>query len=129
MSRKIDALIAEHVMGLEILQRDLTNPSHHPENDPAVTLSADIAGTGYRVAKEIPRYSTRINIAWSVVKVMMPEWRFKLLDFQEQPSITWLARFKGRSGAINHIEHEAIEDTAPMAICLAALKAKGVEVD
>ncbi len=89
MTRKIDALVAEHVMGL----------------DPN------------RAEFALDEYSTDIAAAWEVVeKMSVPLEIIRHRDGKQWGVLD--ARFRNTTWA----------DTAPLAICLAALKAKGVEV-
>lgn len=111
--RKLDALIAEKVMG-------------YPDK-----LKADKYDNVYRksgdswIATAIPNYSTEIAAAWEVVEKMrlqgfftsvtdlsldsgIEDWSWSFVDIK-----TGSRRYNGRG-------------TAPHAICLAALKAKGV---
>lgn len=104
MSRKIDALIAEHVMGFKIYE-------DHTMNKPCVDTLFNI-----------PNYSTDISAAWGVVEkvgcIRAGESTvdcFSLNHWPEGYEVEW--GFE-----------PVTAKTAPMAICLAALKAKGVEV-
>ena len=95
MSRKIDRLIAQHIMSNEILWGDT-----------------------------IPHYSTDIAKAWEVVEEMNPEYNF-FIRMLHRPAVRVI-----RKEYMGHENTSTIfDESAPMAICLAALKAKGVEVD
>ena len=70
---------------------------------------------------EIPHYSTCIQDAWKVVEKLTQEWRFRLThDFKrpndERPYRAAFCKWGTKA-------HRAYADTAPLAICLAALKA------
>lgn len=117
MSRKIDALIAEHVMGYTSeWHRGYLGPEHgcNSYTTPCGTISMPIEG--------LPCYSTDIKAAWEVLeKLDLEEWNWTIYPRchnQECPSVV-LHKF-------HHSFH--IQDQIPMAICLAALKAKEVEV-
>jgi hypothetical protein len=105
--RKLDALVAEKAMGAKVWDRDgvliMTRCSPH---------------------QELPHYSTDWAAVGNVVKEMQ--------DYQKPPQMGhplhlqyhyWVKKWYASIGA-----SEALEDTAPLAICLAALRAKGVEV-
>jgi hypothetical protein len=75
-----------------------------------------------RVAREVMGeicrdYSTDITAAWSVVDKMRDEGYWMELIGPMNPRDEWVARFV----QINWVE-DASADTAPMAICLAALE-------
>lgn len=111
MSRKIDALVAEHVMGLNDVESFEKGPFqnnlyYNPYDDP----------NGWEV---VPNYSTDIADAWEVVEKQKPNW----LSLDGCGS-EWNVTFHDSENI-----WVANSDTAPMAICLAALKVKGVEVD
>ena len=85
------------------------------------------------MGNDVRPYSTVIQAAWSVVEKMRAEkFGFKLecgeTNWNERS--TWFAGFGKR---LNPVECEAkyvdTIETAPMSICLAALRAKGVEVE
>ena len=70
--------------------------------------------------------STNIDQAWMVVEeTREKDWYFELTQW---PDGIWLAEFF-ESGLGYIIHGQAESDTAPMAICQAALKAKGHEAD
>lgn len=111
MSRKIDALVAEHVMGLEV--------SPDEDQDPRVA-----------------HYSTNIVAAWGVIDVAFPytpgrrdyDDRWFRMDRDERG---WTAGWCGCEpfeGDYFLYHTQVTANTAPMAICLAALKAKEIEV-
>ena len=106
--RKIDALIAEHVFNFDVVNGKVAD---------------DFGNTG-----EPFSYSTSIADAWLVmthmelkdfncyVKTIYPEF---IVGITEEEPPRWKV-------GVNY--HEAASDSAPLAICLAALKALGVEV-
>lgn len=106
--RELDALIAEKVMGFETVNFKSSDPHE-------IIVTKDAEGN-MRMA--VPFYSTDIAAAWEVVE--------KLRD-------TWAIELHGRDGAWSCLVEEGDEvtahfiaiaeaDTAPLAICLAALK-------
>lgn len=99
MSRKIDALIAEHVFGLSLLD----------EGD-----GLKIGDFRIGESNEIPNYSTSIAEAWEITE----EYKRWALFYWNDDQIKCVL---GRGT-------EATASTAPMAICLAALKHLGVKV-
>lgn len=105
---KIDALIAEHVMGVGKMRG--TFVTDIDQETRTLTLATRL---------EYPRYSASIEAAWEVVEKLNAEgfW-FNLSTCDDR---TFTADFSGDSR-----EYSA---SAPYVICLAALKAKGVEVE
>jgi len=102
--RELDSLIAERVMGWKVFAGDPgygRPPGNHP-----LSLVLDV----------LPNYSTSIVEAWQVVEKMRGDYELDLSDHVTY----WTARFtKARSTSPHVIEAE----TAPLAICRAALKA------
>lgn len=121
--RELDALVAEKVMGWEQVQ------------DPPHTYIAYNTPTGFRLPEEIPAYSTDLNAAWKVVEAMRRRgfWCQMRTPFgtpeQKLDDGCW-AGFTphGTSGWNGKPDNWTSAPTAPHAICLAALKAVGVEV-
>ena len=103
MSRKIDALVAKHVMGLEEVEK-------------IGGYWVDEIVNGVTIRTALPRYSTDIAAAWSVVEKLGMTYRI------EDGTVSFWDEDLQET-------HEAYEDTPAMAICLAALAAQGVEVD
>jgi len=110
--REIDALVAEHV--LEIPVED-----HGFSRFTVKVGSSKLA---------VPPYSTDIAAAWDVVEKLQEsgfcffiETRGKLSQCSVEVFLT------GKPSAVFDTG-EVFADTVPMAICLAALKAKGIEV-
>jgi hypothetical protein len=114
--RELDALVAEKVMGwlhTESWQSD-----------------GEITGTtpDYRAWVPVPRYSTDWAAAGEVVekvRAQMPGgWGFELEDVGVSAVAlnTWRAAFMGADA-----KWEALSDSAPHAICLAALQAVGYQ--
>lgn len=125
MGRELDALIAEKVMGWENVHKHGSRLVGIPPTQPGIPVC--LAGG------EIPPYSTDIAAAWEVVEKLQkdnPFWKtsnyegwmnFNLGPTTGNDGFGWYANF-GDSNTI------AYGKTAPHAICLAALKALGVEV-
>lgn len=81
-----------------------------------------------RFPKLTPNYSTDISAAWKVVdKVRNKSIAFSIVTLWDQPTgkYLWLAKFEW--WGTERFEFSA-QDTAPHAICLAALKAVGHEI-
>lgn len=127
--RELDALVAEKVMGWHsrITPEIPTYPLIGPDRavPPGETLTKD---RGY---KEIPHYSTDIAAAWDLLKHLDTQgvWVYNLSNACENSwSCTLCQRVgPGYSGLTYH--QVWLVQTAPHAICLAALKAVGVEVE
>jgi len=120
--RELDRLVAEHVFGFYITE-ETAGPKWIDENgkemfkpDPN-RKPAGFEEPGWTY----PHYSTDIAAAWEVVE------KFRknddvILDYYKTDFDQWRCAF-GRGA--NFVKHKS----APRAICLAALKAKGVSVD
>lgn len=117
-SSELDALIAEHVMGL-ILEKDLTIP-------PKPTGMYLISRTPVSIA-EIPCYSTDIAAAWKVVEKITTENTGFMYDclWRDPNTKKWQFGSFGRDGEFFGEESSL---SAPLAICMAALKAKGIDI-
>jgi hypothetical protein len=110
--RELDALIAERVMRLK---RGALGEG--TVESPAV----EVWGEGIL----LPHYSTRIEDAWLVVETIdrPTGLTFALIDNDKH----WIAIWGRWSGGLFNPIIECYADTAPHAICLAALKAVGHE--
>ena len=129
--REMDVLIAEKVMGYTL--SELSLPAY-----PKYKLFDIESGEFSGYVKEVPHYSTNLAAAWEVVKRMpIP---FKLEKCWEKAyqigpegwSACWCtdADCEGcneNSRCTNG--DDAWAETAPLAICRAALKAMGVKID
>ena len=129
-NRPIDAMVAEHVMETEkywSIRWGGSGYGDFPTYDEAVIQSKKLLGGRQATIApywDEPKYSTDIYSAWLVVE--------KLAGEQGPYSVVmnnndgdWVVHFW------NGDRHDlyANADTAPMAICLAALKAVGVEIE
>jgi len=118
-SRELDALVAEKVMGW-------TPPTHDPKH----TFSyRELWTDEHGDFCQLPRFTERIDDAWMVVEKMAEGMDGPIINLAwcENPDIEgwygWVCDMKGVG-----VWQAAAADTAPLAICKAALKAKGVEV-
>ena len=123
--RELDALVAEKVMGwtwgeysppVEGPSKILRPPeSWAPSPDRAPGSEVSCPGWHFRV----PQYSTDIAAAWEVVEKMVPiKYGFNLaIESPPGPWGDWEVHF------YNGGTHLAFADTAPLAICRAALLA------
>ena len=114
--RELDALIAEKVMGLDVHNK-VNIFYNRPKNQKH----------GWQ---NIPHYSTKIADAWLVVEKLANEGFCPALIYDDDGS--WTMAFDGIQNLPEDdeplitsfcIEAKMIADTAPLAICLAALKA------
>ncbi|MFA6315711.1 MAG: hypothetical protein WC648_05090 [Candidatus Paceibacterota bacterium] len=138
--RELDGLVAEKVMGYAVkrVTRKIGNTGNLKTGETHDVYDTDwylletngetmmVHGPlmhGYGPAR-VAHYSTDIAAAWQVAEAMriaiVPE-----MVFHQKPSIDG---FSARVCSQNHPEGRAWAKTAPLAICLAALKAVGVEV-
>lgn len=123
--RELDALVAEKVMGWKWCENDIGKESLQPPSEEYAFLSPNhpvfwADEKGY--TKIMPHYSTNIADAWKVVEKMRE-------NFWVQVDVGDIILCSmGEYGFVcSTIQAEA--ETAPLAICLAALKAMGVEVN
>jgi hypothetical protein len=126
--RELDALVAEKVMGLRRVteySEEFAYP-HYPGD----FVNSD----GHRVfssfdepTHQLPKYSSDISAAWEVVEKFIkfnPFWEENdslWFDLSPTKPPGWYCNFGDSSTSV-------YADTAPLAICLAALKAVGVEI-
>lgn len=106
--RELDALVAKHVMDL--------NPTWNiPNEDYFYTVNGS---NNY-----LPYYSTSISGAWQVVeKLKGPDmW----IGIDTTPDGRYRCMMLNKKGP----DADFIADSAPRAICLAALKAVGVDIE
>lgn len=111
--RELDALIAEKVMGWIVAHSSEGFYRWKPKPDNPNSYSEWQEG--------LPHYSTNIADAWHVVEKL-----------KEYGNVVEVKCFRSgsvdvqvRGGNINDIRGAGNADTAPLAICLAALKAVG----
>lgn len=114
MTRAIDALIGEHVMGLENVRFSSGEFCDDIGNGDLM----DDYFSGY--SDVVLKYSTNIADAWLVVEKLTSE---TFLAFDITFLTVWTISIVKKTGIILE-EHKDF----PMAICLAALKALGIEV-
>ena len=114
--RELDALVAGKVMGwLEVRKQSIANAMGQHVMDDFVGLPA--AGAPQPVL--VPRYSTMIQEAWKVADRLRGESQFVAVLSGKGPQGVqpWICKVN-REGSF--LEERA--ETAPHAICLAALK-------
>lgn len=110
-NREINALVAEHVLNLPL------DKGKEDKDVPCI-----IIGVNPYTIRSIPQYSTDISEAWKVVEKLYEE---DLIIELENGDFS-----DGGEGWYCHVPEPNINqfaETAPMAICLAALKAKGID--
>ena len=123
---ELDALVAEKVMGWEVTRRD------HPmlEGGEQVIHAKDADGALRAVIWDIANYprslwwhpSTDITAAWEVVEKV---WGNMAMRWDRPDGKVWVS---GIPAGFWHKEvSEAVGETAPHAICLAALKAVALD--
>jgi len=107
----LDVLIAEKVMGY-----------HRPTNNPTSLFLYDEHGEYAWDPEDGPHYSVNIADAWLVVEKMREDrWRFVIAGVPEGIAASFRRgnSFQGE---------EPYQESAALAICVAALKAKGTAV-
>jgi hypothetical protein len=111
--REMDALVAKHVFNLELTPNGCS--CGYIKNEPAI-----------KGCQRIPNYSTSIADAWLVVEKLIENgWIYYRVTGYVKDSIAYhTCLFEGAGQEQPMFRSEG--DTAPHAICLAALKACGV---
>lgn len=104
--RERDALVAEKVMG-----NDYNDPKYFNSSNNNIRVWDD----------DLPRYTTDIAAAWEVVEKLRPD---ILLNVQPYGDFWHCKAFTVHMHELAHTRAKS----APEAICLAALRAKGVEI-
>lgn len=103
--RELDMLIAEKVMGQTVREE-------HHKDFPQTVVCRWISET-----EMLPGYSTDISAAWEIIEHLRP-WRFNLERMNRTAGSEWRADFDNRPSIFS-----GYGDTAPLAICRAALAA------
>lgn len=119
--RDLDALVAEKVMGWLNNEKDTLAPGMWGIMD----WRAD--GTPF-LAANFPSYSTDITAAWEVVDRLSSDGSWVL---HGQEGLGWEAELNYQNGRFLQNEDTVSigrGNTAPHAICLAALKAEGIDL-
>lgn len=113
---ELDRLIAEKVMGWTQVATDGVSSYGTPPEDQLRERDGHGTGEGHF---HVPYYSTSIADAWRVVESMAKEGFEPSLDFEG-------GRWKVCVFEEGYIIAGYAAESAPLAICLCALKAKGV---
>ena len=106
--REMDALVAEKVMGLRI--------------DRCLSLSEPYVWESHHGPQKIPNYSTSIAPAWGVREMVSALGLGEMLIYRRFDG-TWVAYQATGCADYDFGDWSVIADTAPLAICRAALKA------
>ncbi|HUR38493.1 MAG TPA: hypothetical protein VM222_03325 [Planctomycetota bacterium] len=118
--RDLDALVAEKVMGwIEVRKQSIANAfGQHVMDDyvgqPSIGVTQPVL---------VPRYSSMIQEAWKVADHLRNRSQFVAVisGMGPQGVQPWICKINRDGGFL-----EERADTAPVAICLAALKAVGI---
>ena len=118
--RELDALVAEKVMGwVQVRKQSIANAfGQHVMDDyvgqPSIGVTQPVL---------VPRYSSMIQEAWKVADHLRTRSQFVavLSGMGPQGVQPWICKINRDGGFL-----EERADTAPVAICLAALKAVGI---
>ena len=111
--RELDALVAEKVMGCKVYVEANGNPRC---DCPGANATGPRPHASYGLYASLKRYSTDIAAAWEVVEKMRED---GFLVALYRSAGAWIADTNPGYGK---------SDTAPHAICLAALRAVGEDV-
>jgi hypothetical protein len=139
VSRKLDELVAEKVMGLDKMHLQIyqslgPNPKVPGTflNVPYGTVTAFRDGIQFYTTqdvanlKELPHYSTDISAAWEVVEKFTPRIRIECCENTEYVDFNSNERWHVDIWDGRNEPYCVTAPTAPLAICKAALKAVGV---
>lgn len=128
--RELDALVAEKVFGMTVCDRAFADwprivaPDFFPFDNAA----------GVDGSFRVPRYASDFGKAWCVVEEMRRRGFLVSVtddateDGDERPCAWWMVRFEKMPAFPGNAAGEAHAREAPRAICIAALRALGVEV-
>jgi hypothetical protein len=120
--RRLDALVAEKVMGLTSLP-GVCAPRRGTIDDTWGRVLPD----GYR--ERTPLYSSSIEAAWRVVKKMQEGgWVSSHTDLSLDSGQQWWSWHFSHHASIGGLAYSAQADSPMLAISVAALRALGVEV-
>lgn len=125
--RELDALVAEKVMGLQV--------KHLPPQE-GLTRHEEFTRQclNFEYQRDIPHYSTDIAAAWMVVEKLHAlgfSYCIEQTENSEKPTVWLVKRGVQEEFTVARDNAEMISESSeglPHAICLAALKAVGVEV-
>jgi hypothetical protein len=121
--RERDALVAERVMGLEVVR----NPKGGWSIGPADCY--DSAGEMI-LFNPLLAYSEDISATWQVVEKLVSDgWRVDTVSSEVGGTDVVLSCIPGARGHYCSDSLEGRVTTAPEAICLAALRAAGVDIE
>jgi hypothetical protein len=107
--RELDTLVTEKVMGIDIGTRQAFKP-----------IGEDFKYVGEMRMNDIPHYSTDISAAWELMEKF--KWAEPEVSYSDEQHCWYAILNKGMNSGIMNTG-----DSAPHAICLAALKAVGYE--
>ena len=113
--REIDKLVAEHIFGWTGFWEGVQG-RHYLMGYSPVEQPIQI---GYSEREEVWYYSTNIKVAWNILNNFI---YFNLEKIKKSDWEVWLSPKEG-------LTRISTASTPELAICLAALKTKGIEVD
>ena len=124
---ELDREVAELVMELQIIHASKSRPAicHGSKVCWGAWIDTGESHEWGPVVKDVPPYSTEIGATWLVVEKMTGKGLRMELDFEKwPPEKDWDCTFSGQVGD-DYLFGRASADTAPEAICRAALAAIG----
>ena len=125
MSRELDQLAAEHVMGWSYQtfpDGTLPHVRHWYSKSPCPNNARDISFVG-----SLPYFSDNIAGAWQLVKEIQRSTEASEFKLWQDYEGLWGCTFTG-NGSLTYAATIYNQDSESMAITLAALKAKGIDV-
>lgn len=132
-NREIDVLIEENVIGITVQSHlrhtDVFNKYYNKEELEYTRGEPEYItdDCGYMIlSNQVPWYSSDISSAWEVVEAIQKKgWYFSIFDYGAGGE-DWKVELIPDEDIVGYRENISEEaKTAPMAICLAALKAVG----
>jgi|SRR6185503_6855714 len=125
VDRELDVLVAERVMGLDVYRHDGGDDLVFTEDRDWADAGEPLIDTGGNPRK-VPRYSTDIAAAFQVVEAILK--RFRRFEIHALPDCYAVQVEDGTDDINSYYVANVEAETAPLAICRAALAALGVEL-
>lgn len=123
MSRELDMRVATSVMGFTSTPCD-GDPCEYYSGWACSSCSArGMWGDQADHLRQPPHYSTDVSAAFEIVEKV--DFRLELTEYDPGDGLRWVAKFMGPG----HVAGKAESNSAPEAICLAALRVTGVKTE
>lgn len=125
--RELDVLIGKKVLGLKVVKTVWGKEKQYRQFSIGAPDYYDDAGCS-ELHNPLPSYSQDIEAAWQVVeKLTSDSWKVTLITSEFGGTDCLIECTAGARGRFYSDTMEGLNTSAPLAICLAALKAKKVK--